>query len=362
MKRLLPIIAGLCCMLYGGPAHAQIGGLHAYTFLNLPLSARHAALGGMTLAFRDDDPVTAGTNPATLNPQMDGVLSFNHAFLAGGIQHGYAAFAKYLDARALTLHGGLQYVRYGLFDRTDEYGQVQGDFKAADYALTIGAGKQLYERLSVGANLRLISSRLESYQSLGLSTDLALMYHDTARLLQVALVFRNAGVQLTPYVEGTREPLPFDLQLNVTHRLRHLPFRFAVVYHHLQRWNVLYDDPNLEDNVFLFGEPQPESPWKDRIDNFFRHLVFSGELLAGARDNFRLRLSYNHLRHKEMTVGTLRSLAGFGFGLGIKVNRFRIDYGRAIYHLGGGINHFSISTNMHEFGRKRRSMPVPGEE
>lgn len=335
---------------------AQIGGLHAYSFLNLPFSARHAALGSYALAFYDDDPVTAATNPATLNPMMDGTLSINHAFLASGIQHGYVAFARHLAKQGFTAHVGLRYVNYGPFARTDEFGQVQGEFTAADYALTFGAGKQLYERLSLGFNLRLISSRLERYQSLGLSSDFALMYRDTSRLLQIALVFRNAGLQLTPYVPGVREPLPFDLQLNLTHRLRHLPFRFAVVYHHLQRWNVLYDDPELEDNFFLFGDPQPESPWKDRIDNFFRHLVFSGELLAGARDNFRLRISYNHLRAKEMSVGTLRSLAGFGFGMGIKAGRFRIDYGRAIYHLGGGINSFSIATDLQSFARKRRRL------
>ena len=44
-------------------------------------------------------------------------------------------------------------------------------------------------------------------------------------------------------------------------------------------------------------------------------------------------------------------LAGFSFGAGFKVNRFRIDYGYSAFHLGGGLNHFGLSTNLQEFKR-----------
>ncbi len=348
----------LAYLLATSTPYAQIGGQHVYELLDLPYSARHAALGGYALAFQDDDPTTAATNPATLNPQMDGSLSFNHAFFVAGIQHGYAAFAKYLPKQGFTAHMGMQYVNYGLFDRTDEFGQVQGDFKAGEYAMVFGVGKSLYERLSVGANIRLISSQLAQYNSLGLSTDWAMTYRDTSKQLQIALVWRNVGTQIVPYMPSVREPLPFDMQLVLTHRLQHLPFRFSVVYHHLQRWNILYDDPNAEESPAFFDQPTTESPWKARIDNFFRHLVFSGELLAGARDNFRLRISYDYLRHREMTVRNLVSLAGFNFGIGIKVSRFRIDYTRSIYHLAGGTNYFSLSTNLQQFTRKRRTLSM----
>jgi hypothetical protein len=81
-------------------------------------------------------------------------------------------------------------------------------------------------------------------------------------------------------------------------------------------------------------------------------LVFNGEFLFGKKDNFRLRFGYNHLMRKELSVRNLRSLAGFSMGAGLKISRFRIEYGRSILHLGANLNHFSISTNFREFTKK----------
>ncbi|MEK7257168.1 MAG: hypothetical protein AAB316_20600, partial [Bacteroidota bacterium] len=85
------------------------------------------------------------------------------------------------------------------------------------------------------------------------------------------------------------------------------------------------------------------------LDNLARHLIFNGEFLMGKKENFRLRFGYNPLRKKELSVRNLRSLAGFSMGIGLKINRFRVEFGRSFVHLGAGANHFSISTNLKEF-------------
>ena len=41
-------------------------------------------------------------------------------------------------------------------------------------------------------------------------------------------------------------------------------------------------------------------------------------------------------------------------GVGIKIKRFHIDYGRSIYSLAGATNHLSISTNFSEFIGKEK--------
>ena len=81
-------------------------------------------------------------------------------------------------------------------NETDVFGNVIGEFKASDYALTLGAGKQLYERLSVGANVRMINSQYAEFDSWGVGFDIAAMYHDTASNFNLTLVARNAGWQL----------------------------------------------------------------------------------------------------------------------------------------------------------------------
>ncbi len=341
---ILLIFTGL-----GASLQAQIvGGNNAFEFLNLAASARLTALGGHQIAVLDDDVNLGLTNPAALNPLMHQQLSFNHNFMVADIAGGYVSYGNYLAKPGITLHGGLQYLNNGHFDATDEIGNVTGDFKAAEYAFTVGAGRRLYERVSVGANLRFITSQLESYTATGIATDLGAMFHDTASRVNISLVIKNLGAQLQTYTDGNREPLPYEAQLGISKRLKHLPLRLSVVYRYLNRWNIRYDDPNSLEDTFLFGSETTNNE-HPVIDNLARHFVFSGEFLMGKKENFRIRFGYNHLLRKETEVRNLRSLSGFAMGFGFKVKWFRVDFGRSVQHLGEGNTHFSISTNFHEF-------------
>jgi hypothetical protein len=335
-----------------GTVQAQItGGQSTYAFLRLPASARVVGLAGHVLTVVDDDVSLVWSNPAALNPLMHQQLAFQHGFIGGQMQHGAFNYGHSLGKQGTTLHAGVQYARYGEIEQTDEFFQTLGTFNAADYALTIGAAHPVYDRLNVGANLRLLSSQFGQYNSLGLATDFAATYRDTAKRTAFTLVFRNFGRQLSTYDPNLgREPLPFEVQVGFSKQLKYLPFRFSFIYTSLNRWNVLYDDPNLESGtIFLGEEPSEPSAFNLWLDNFFRHLVFNGELLIGARENFRLRFGYNYRLHRELTVQGYSSLAGFSFGVGMKVNRFRIDFGRGIYHLAGGQMQLGISTNFKEF-------------
>jgi hypothetical protein len=335
-------------------ADCQInGGDHIYEFLNLSSSARVTGLGGNLITVRDDDVALAYGNPSLLNPAMNGALTFQHSFMFEGIGHGYAGVGHYFKKWETTGHLGIQYLNYGDFNATDEIGNVIGTFDAGETAITLGMGKELYERLSVGANVKVISSSLENYDSWGLVGDLALTFHDTASRINVVLVAKNIGTQLSTYREGNNEPIPFEMQIGISKRLRYLPFRFSLVYHNLQKWNLLYDDPNTQDNVIFFDSDQA-SGGNDFFDNLFRHMVFSGEFLFGKRDNFRIRLGYNHLKKTELSVKNVRSLTGFSFGVGFKVSKFRLDYGQSFHHLAGKLNHIGISTNFGEFKKKRK--------
>ena len=348
------ILLSLSLLMLCITVNAQInGGDSVYEFLNLPASSRITALGGNLITVRDDDIALGFGNPAALNPTMNGALSFQHSFLFEGIGHGYVAYGQYFKNWDVTGQIGFQYINYGDFDETNEIGEVIGTFDAGEVAINIGASKELYERLSVGANLKFISSSLESYNSTGLLGDLAFMFHDTASRLNITLLAKNIGGQLSTYTEGNQEPLPFEMQIGVSKRLRYLPFRLSVIYHNLQRWNILYDDPNQQDDGLFFNQDQ-STGGNDFFDNLFRHMIFSGEFLFGKRENFRLRVGYNHLRKKELSVRNIRSLTGFSFGLGLKINRFRLDYGQSIHHLAGRVNHLGISTKFSEFKKKRR--------
>lgn len=350
LRKIKPFLL-LLPLLPSFSIRAQVtGGQHVFSFLSLPQSARITGLGGAQIAVRDDDPVFAINNPGALNPSMSGHLAFNHNFFLGGISHGYAAYAQQLPKWGFTMHGGIQYMSYGEMKRADEFGNVQGTFKAGETAFTLGAARPLSDKLSLGLNARMAFSRLDTYKSSALLADAGLMYADSASRFNAGLVIKNAGVQLSSYAD-IKETLPFDIQLGVSKKLKHLPFRFSVIAHHLHQWDIRYNDPNLQDDeVLLFGDEQPtESKATAGIDNFFRHLIFNGEFLLGKHEGFRIRLGYNHLLKRELSVSNYRSLAGFSGGLGIKISRIRIDFGYGAYHLAGGVAHLGIGTNLSEY-------------
>ncbi len=347
------ILLFLALIISCGQALAQpIGGRNIYEFLTFSPSARITGLGGTLISVSDDDVVLAAQNPASLNESMHQQMSFNHNIYVADINTGYAAYGFHSDKWATSFHAGLQYMSYGTFNETDEFGQIIGSFKASEYAFTLGAGHQLYDKLSLGANVKFITSQLEDYNSFGIAADLGAYYQDTSGLFSIGFVLKNIGAQLTTY-DDEQEPLPFDIQIGISKRLRHLPFRISATYHNLHQWNILYDDPNAEQSSIFLGEfqSQSENEFSVFVDNFFRHIIFSGEFLLGKKENLRIRLAYNHFQRQELSVENFRSLAGFSMGLGIKVNRFRVEYGRAFNHLAGGVNHFSISTSINEFRR-----------
>jgi hypothetical protein len=333
---------------------SQIGGKGVYESLNLSPSARVTALGGNLITIRDNDLTLAFQNPSLLNEDMHNALTFNHTFHLSSLQQGYAAYGFHHQKWNTSFHLGVQYFQSGEIEAYDEFQQPLGSVKANEYVVTLGGGYQLYDRMSVGLNLKAITSRLADFNSFGLAGDIAAFYEIEESNFTATLLFKNIGTQVQPYVSGNREDLPFEIQLGISKRLKYLPFRFSIIGQQLQQWDIRYNDPDrVEEENSFFGdlEPTEESKFSQEVDNFFRHFVFNGEFLFGKTESFRIRFGYNHLRRQELSVESLRSLAGFSLGFGVKISRFQIDFGHAFYHLAGGATHFSFSTNLDEFKR-----------
>lgn len=331
---------------------AQVtGGQHVIKLFELSQSSRITGLGGSQIAVADEDVVLASQNPAVLNPLMNGRLSINHNFFISDLQHSYLAYGEHLPKIGITVHGAFQHLNYGELIRADEFGNQQGTFEVSENAFVLGAARPLSSRLSMGLNLRFGFSRLDTYRSSALAADAGIFYADTARLFTAAMVVRNAGAQMKTY-SGTREELPLDIQIAVTKRLRHLPFRLTILMHHLHQWDIRYNDPALEndDDILVIGGDGDSGNSKNPgIDNFFRHFIFSGEFLFGKTEVMRLRFGYNHLRRKELTVQNFTSFAGFSAGIGFKLNRLRLDAGFGSYHLASGVFHVGLSTDLKSY-------------
>lgn len=342
----------VCLLLLMLSLYAQVnGGRTAFVFAEMPVSARLTALGGYLVSVRDDDHTLAYANPALLNNKAHHALSFNHNFHLGGVGSGYFGYGYHAEKLNTSFHGGVQYLNYGDIARTDEFNQQFGTFSPGDLALVVGASRQYLDRLQYGVNLRYLQSILETYKSTGLTMDLGLFYENPEERFGIGVALQNAGWQLSQFhEEGDRERMPLNLLIGFSKRLQFLPFRYSVTAHSLHRWDVRYDDPALRQKTLFPGqEPEKENRFAQGMDNIFRHLTFSGELLLGKNENFRMRIAYDHRMRREMLVPNYGGMAGFSGGLGARIYRFRIDYGFGGYHLAGATHHLSIGTHLTEF-------------
>lgn len=339
------LFIALILLLSGEILHAQTAGSTTYNFLKLTNSARVAALGGTVIAIQDNDLNFVFHNPALLNESMDQNLNLNYVDYYAGINYGYASYAFKKEGIG-NFAAGMHYVDYGRFTRYDEFGYYQGSFRASEYALNLIGSRAIIDTfLTVGVNVKPVFSVFEQYTSLGITMDIGAVYYNPHTLTTAAIVIKNLGMQLTTY-DGVREKVPFEIQAGFSQRLEHAPFRFSVTLQQLQKWDLTYPEES-SNNISLDGQPVERSKFDIIGDQLMRHFIFGAEFLAGK--NFHVDLGYNYRRRQELKADARYGMVGFSWGFGFRVSKFHVAFGHATYHLAGGTNHFSITTNLSEF-------------
>lgn len=347
MIRRIALIILAFVLVY--PVSAQLGGLYVYEFLELPLSTRASALGGGQIPILDRDINLAIKNPSLINPAMHNNMSLSFADYLIDINYGNVAYARNMK-NDITALGSIQFIDYGDFDRADEFGNILGTFTAAEYAFNVGASKRLWDKYYFGAGLKFIYSTFEKYSSYGTALDFGATYRSPDSLFTSTLIVNNLGIQLKPYSEGNREPLPLNISLGMSKKFEYMPLRIVIMAHHLNKLDITYSDPN-DDQEFTFANDQVRKDENELIsEKIFRHFNFGGEFVF--TKNFHIRFGYSHQRRKEMSIDQNKGLIGFSWGFGLRISKFHISYGNIIYHVAGGSNHFSITTNLSDFIRK----------
>jgi len=340
------LLLGVFTLLFSF-THAQIGGNYAYSFLEKPVSARVAALGTNFAAINDGDINLGFVNPSLINSEMHNSISLAYVNFFAGINYGFASYGHSFE-KVGSFVGTVQYYNYGKFDYADDGGTKGGTFGASDFAFNLGWGRQLDSNFSIGATAKFIYSYYESYNSFGLAVDVAGTYR-TNNDWVMSLAARNIGMQLKPFVSGQRDPLPFNIQYAISKRLAHVPFRFSLVYDHIEKWDLTYEDPlNPSGTVDpITGEVTPQSGLAKFGDQFMRHLVFGGEFYLGK--NLVLRGSYNYRRRAELKMDDKLGMVGFSWGIGVRISKFKINYSRSTFHLVGSPNYLTLAFDLDSF-------------
>lgn len=350
VKHKIILLLLLAELFFPALSRGQGYGNYAFSFLQEPVTARLAALGSNVAAIDDNDVNIAFANPSLITPEMNNDLSLAYVNYFAGFNYGLVQFSHTFN-KAGSFLIGMQFMNYGKFDYADNTGSRGGTFGAADYALNIGWGRKLSSRFSIGATGKLIYSYYEAYNSFGLAVDVAGTYRSATNWV-FSLTGSNIGLQLKPYIPGTQTaPLPFDLSLALSKKLAHVPFRFVLVYDHIERWNVSYYNSASPSGGIdpLTGKPIALTGFSKFSNQLLRHFIVGGELLLGK--HLVLRGSYNYRRRQELSISQRMGTTGFSWGMGIKISRFSINYSRSTYHRVGSPNYFTISTSLDEFKR-----------
>jgi hypothetical protein len=320
---------------------AQLGGNATYQFLNLMSSPRQAALGGKVITNVDYDVTQALYNPATINVEMDNQLALNYANHLGDIRYGTAAYAYTVDRRTQTFHAGVTYINYGNFEGYDENGNSTGDFTGNEAALSIGYALQIgFSDFYAGANVKLISSKLEQYNSFGAALDIGLIYINEYLDFNAALVVRNIGTQLTTYA-GLNEPLPFEIDFGMSQTLENVPIRWHLTLENLQQWPIATANPARATTDLNGNQTQEKVGF---LSQLIRHTLLGFELFP--KKGFNLRMGYSFRRAEELRIIDQRNFSGLSFGIGLKFNKLRFSYTHARYSLASNTSFLGMQIDL----------------
>ena len=281
--------------------YSQISGESTYEFLNISSSPRQLSLGGKEITLFDFDVNQPSINPASLNSRMNNNLAINFSNYFSDIKYGTAAYAYTFNNRGNTLHFGLSYIDYGKFSGYDEQGNPTNDFTGKESAFSIGYSSKInYLPIYVGLNLRLITSSLEQYNSIGISTD-----------------------------------------IGVSQLLENAPVRWYLTFENVQKWNIALSNPSRLTTDLDGNITQEKVTF---FNNVFRHLIIGAELFP--ESIFNIRLGYNFKRGEELKIIDQSNFSGLSFGFGMKFNKLRINYTHAKFSSAANTSFIGLQLNL----------------
>ncbi|MCK5125922.1 MAG: PorV/PorQ family protein [candidate division Zixibacteria bacterium] len=299
--KAIVLATALFCFLLASIASAgtinKNAGTTGFSFLKLGKGARAVAMGGAYTALIDD------ASTINYNPSGTAHLS-GKKFLAG--YHNYV-----LDVQSGFLvatmpvknygHGSvfIEYMNYGDFARTDNYGVVDindPSFSGGDFLFGLNFARQFNPLLSAGMNVKFISEFADGYSSQALAVDLGLLLSLPDSLTRVGLSVFNLGGVLSGFSANSDNPhkdkLPRWIRAGVAHSLRELPLLIALDA-------VL---PNDNDPYFSVG-----------IEFYKLQPLY-------------LRLGYSTFGQNYKTGSDSDGLGGTSFGFGLDWKNYQFSY------------------------------------
>lgn len=168
-----------------------------FTFLQIPVSARTAALGESSIALSDMNSQGIFNNPAIM-----GFTDQTHSFSASysswfaDIKNYAISYSFNSDLGALGI--GAIILDYGSMPRTSvssgqKVYEISGTFSANSVAALLSYSKMLTDRFSFGINLKYVQEKIDSYSADNIMFDGGVLYYTGLGSFRIAAAIQNFG-------------------------------------------------------------------------------------------------------------------------------------------------------------------------
>lgn len=347
--RFYSLFIFLVCLIFSSKAQIT-GGQSSFAFLQTPQSAKIAAIGGDNVSSYGNDPSMVYKNPALLNNDMTNRVNVNVTSFKSGTKLSSLHYVV-PESKIGIFSVGLTYLNYGVLTRRDESGANQGEFFANDFILH-GSKAFKQDNFVIGFTPKIAFSQIERYNAMAFATDIGGTFNHPEKNITVGLTIQNVGFTLKNYSEVNGK-LPFNATGGVTVKPEHMPLKMSITAHHLQQFDIVYDDPNQRNQPFFITD---STEYKVPLGNkILRHFTIGGEFILS--ENFNFRMGYNFQRRRELRLTDKSGGAGFSFGFMIKTKAYQIDFTKVYNNYAGRPIYLSIIIDFNNILKRKQITP-----
>ena len=327
---------------------AQVnGGEQVFEFLRVAESPHITALGGIAISNPASDIMMTTANPALLRPEFHTGLSMAYQTYYAGTKISNCLYAYHVKSIATTFALGISDFNYGNFRTTDDIGNFTGDARAREDAFHLSASRAYLSKWRYGITCTYATSRLIDQHAAALLTDIGVLYADTSNQWYFGAGVKNAGILLKNYEANFTQPLPLDLQIGTTKKFKKAPFSINILAHHLQSWNIRYDNPaDQTTNTLLFADSSNTKTKTYFADKLFRHFVFALDVKLGK--HLEISAGYNHMRRSELAIAEKKGMSGFSYGVGLYLHKFIVHFAQSYYHIAGPTTEVGLTFKLNQ--------------
>ena len=202
-------------------------GTTGFNSLKIGVGARPAALGGAFAAVAGDLESTHW-NPAGLLGLPGRAATISMTQYVVDTQAGFLSVAFPREKRVWGF--SLNYFSAGEMRRTDEEGADLGTFSAADLAAYATVAQRAWsDRITLGLNLKAVYSSIGDYSSDAYMVDIGVLAPTPISGMTMGASLSNLGAVRSGYSGDSKDSLPVNIRLGVSHRPAHTPLPMIVL-------------------------------------------------------------------------------------------------------------------------------------